>query len=121
MCFFVLGDQLRNSVRSSSIIAEVSRCEAPGLVYLLAGQFMNRLGRARLALHLPTLALTLVGLERPYGSYSVGVNTQFYDGMQNIPVAVVEALTFGGLRGSMTSWWGSLDTILGIMCRCLPI
>ena len=34
------------------------------LVYLLAGQFMNRLGRALLALHLPTLALTSVGLEK---------------------------------------------------------
>jgi hypothetical protein len=47
---------------------------------------------------------------------AVGVNIQIYDG-KNIRLAVAEA--FGGLCGSMTSWWGSIDTILGIMCRCL--
>lgn len=49
---------------------------------------------------------------------AVGVNIQIYDG-KNIRLAVAEA--FGGLCGSMTSWWGSIDTILGIMCRRLPL
>jgi hypothetical protein len=62
------------------MVAELSRCEAPGLVVYVLGQFMNQLGRVLPVLHLPTRALTSVGLERSYGSYSVGVNIQFYDG-----------------------------------------